>query len=55
MLENRGLTMVEIYPSEPPERASTYEWTRDWGMTPVFETDGELPPRPEEKGLRISL
>lgn len=55
MLETRGLTMVELYPTEPPERPSTYEWTRDWGMTPVFETGGELPPRPEETGFNLSL
>ena len=55
MLENRGLTMVELYPTEAPERTSTYEWTRNWRMTPVFQTDGELPPRPEETGLDLSF
>jgi hypothetical protein len=55
MLENRGLTMVELYPTEAPERTSTYEWTRNWKMTPVFQTDGELPPRPEETGLQLSF
>ena len=55
MLENRGLTMVELHPTEAPERASTYEWTRDWKMTPVFTTDGELPPRPEETGLQFLI
>ena len=55
MHENRGLTMVELYPTEAPERTSTYEWTRNWKMTPVFQTDGELPPRPEETGLELSF
>ncbi len=55
MLENRGLTMVELEPTEPPERASTYEWTRNWKMTRVFETEVELPPRPDETGLRFTL
>lgn len=55
MLENRGLTMVELYPSESPQRADSYEWMLDWRMTPVFETGGELPPRPEEPGFVLSL
>jgi hypothetical protein len=55
MLENPGLTMVELHPTESPMRPSTYEWTLDWGMTPVFDTDGELPPRVGETGPTISL
>jgi hypothetical protein len=55
MLENRGLTMVELYPTEAPNRTSTYEWTRNWRMTPVFQTGGELPPRPEEAGRQLSF
>jgi hypothetical protein len=53
MLENRGLTMVELEPTEAPDRTSTYEWTRDWKVSPVFATEVELPPRPEETGGRI--
>lgn len=48
MLENRGLTMVELYPTDPPQRPHSHEWTNSWQMTPVFETGVELPPVPKK-------
>ncbi len=51
MLESPGLTMVELEPTVMPERPTTYAWARDWRVTPVFSTDGELPPSPEENDL----
>jgi hypothetical protein len=53
MLDRRGLTMVELHPTEAPDRPSTYDWLQSWAMRPVFHTDGELPPRPEEVGRRF--
>ena len=49
MLENRGLTMVELHPERSPAHANSYAWVRDWRVTPVFDTGGELPPRPDEE------
>jgi len=43
LLDNRGLTMVELEPTPGPERPTTYEWTRDWKYDLVFQTNGELP------------
>jgi hypothetical protein len=53
LLDRRGLTMVELHPTEAPDRPSTYDWLQSWAMRPVFHTDGELPPRPEEVGRRF--
>jgi hypothetical protein len=53
MLDRRGLTMVELHPTEAPDRPSTYDWLQSWQMRPVFHTGGELPPRPEEVGRRF--
>ena len=48
LLENRGLTMVELDPIDPPSRPVTHEWTQQWGVQILLETAGELPPVPEE-------
>lgn len=43
LLDERGLTMVELEPTPGPARPTTYEWTRDWKYERVFSTGGELP------------
>lgn len=45
VLERRGLTMFELDTIEAPNRPTTYSWLRDWQMTEVFWTQGELPDR----------
>ena len=55
LFENRGLTMFELHPTEPPKRPVTHEWALDWKATPVFETGIELPARPDESELDISI
>jgi len=54
LLENRGLTMVELEPTEPPSRPLTHEWTGQWGVQVLLETGCEFPPRPEESGYAVS-
>ena len=54
LLANRGLTMVELLPVAPPMRPTTHEWTRQWGVEVLLETEVELPPRPEEFGFSMS-
>lgn len=55
LLANRGLTMVELEPVDPPSRPSTHEWTQQWGVQILLETGGELPPRPEEAAYAVSV
>jgi hypothetical protein len=43
VLENRGLTMFELDSLEPPKRPTSYAWMREWKMTEIFWTQGELP------------
>ena len=49
LLDKRGLTMVELHPTETPQRPDTHAWVRDWRVSPVFSTEVELDSRPEEK------
>lgn len=55
LLDNRGLTMVELDPTNPPSQPVTHEWTQQWGVQILLETHGELPPRPEETGYAVSI
>lgn len=55
LLDNRGLTVVELETTEKPERFSTYDYMDDWSARVLLETGGEGPPRPEEKGFDLSI
>ncbi len=48
LLENRGLTVVELKMTDVPARPATNAWALGWTAEPVLEMDGELPPRPGE-------
>ena len=45
LLANRGLTVVELQPADPPIQPDTHEWAYDCPVTPLMETKVELPPR----------
>ena len=45
LLEHKGLTVVELQTADVPAQPDTYEWSRDWDVTPLMETKIELPSR----------
>ncbi|MEZ4290103.1 MAG: hypothetical protein R3E53_06000 [Myxococcota bacterium] len=54
LLENRGLTVVEIAPTQRPESPTTHDWVFDWQVSPLLATNGELPARPGERPLPVA-
>ena len=55
LLAHRGLTMVELYPTQAPASPTTYSYMDDWKFDIVFETPGEMPPLPSENGFAIAF
>ena len=51
LLANKGLTVVEIEPQKIPDLPNTYDWARDWNVTPLLETGLELLPTPSTPAL----
>jgi len=48
LLEHKGMTVVELQTAEVPVQPNTYEWSRDWHVTPLMETKVELPAVPRK-------
>ena len=55
LLENKGLTVVELETTDVPLQPDTYEWARDWHVTPLMETKVELPAVPRRSPTSISI
>jgi hypothetical protein len=51
LLENKGLTVVELQTVKVPAQPDTYAWSRDWHVTPMMETKIELPARPRRSRI----
>jgi hypothetical protein len=54
LLENRGLTVVELETADVPSRPDTYAWARDWHVTPLMETKIELPAVPRRPYISVA-
>ncbi len=55
LLSRRGLTMVELTPTEMPDQPATYDFMLDWNVEEVFSTHEELSPQSNESTYAISL
>lgn len=54
LLEQNGLTVVELQTADVPVQPDTYAWSRDWDVTPLMETKVELPARPRKSRLSFA-